>query len=182
MHGPLPANGQIEMRGRLANVYDKGQAALLEIEVSSSVFSATYNIFLPGRGGFGGERGAAAAPRETIELVSETAFETDPDLAALYRLTGDRHPVHIDPAVAAANGFSRPILHGLCTLGIAARIVAGHVGAHPADLAKLEVRLAAPVLPGDTLVVMSGERDGLVAFEARVGEKTVLKSGKACFA
>lgn len=182
VHGPLPAAGSIEMTARVANVYDKGKAALVEIEVTSSVFSATYNIFLPGLGGFGGERGASAGAAEPVELVHETEFETDRDLAALYRLTGDRHPVHIDPAVAEANGFPRPILHGLCTLGIAARIVAGQVGAHPADLAELEVRLAAPVLPGDTLVVASGERDGLVSFEARVGETIVLSGGKARFA
>jgi acyl dehydratase len=182
VHGPLPVGGSIEMAARVANVYDKGKAALVEIEVTSSVFSATYNIFLPGLGGFGGERGASTGAAEPVELVHETEFGIDHDLAALYRLTGDRHPVHIDPAVAEANGFPRPILHGLCTLGIAARIVAGQVGAHPADLTHLEVRLAAPVLPGDTLVVASGERDGLVSFEARVGDTTVLSGGKARFA
>jgi acyl dehydratase len=182
MHGPLPAGGAIEMAARVANVYDKGKAALVEIEVTSPVFSATYNIFMPGLGGFGGERGAPAAAGEPVELVDETSFETSADLAALYRLTGDRHPVHVDSAVAEAIGFTRPILHGLCTLGIAARIVAGQVGAHPAALTDLDVRLAAPVLPGDTLVVASGERDGLVSFEARVGETTVLSGGKARFA
>ncbi len=150
--------------------------------MTSSVFSATYNIFLPGLGGFGGERGASAVAGEPVELVNETTFATDGDLAALYRLTGDRHPVHIDSAVAQANGFPQPILHGLCTLGIAARIVAGQVGAHPAELTELEVRLAAPVLPGDTLVVVSGESDGVVTFEARAGDNTVLSGGKARFA
>ncbi len=181
VHGPLPAGGSIEMTGRIANVYDKGKAALVEIEVSSTVFSATYNIFLPGLGGFGGERGASAQAADPVEMVDETSVETSRDLAALYRLTGDRHPVHIDSDVARANGFERPILHGLCALGIAARVVARQVGAHPADLAELEVRLAAPVLPGDTLVVVSGQRDGVVAFEARVGDTTVLSGGKARF-
>jgi acyl dehydratase len=181
VHGPLPVGGSIEMTGRIANVYDKGKAALVEIEVRASVFSATYSIFLPGLGGFGGERGASAVAGTPVELVNETTFETGFDLAALYRLTGDRHPVHIDGAVAEANGFARPILHGLCTLGIAARIVAKQIGAHPAGLAELDVRLASPVLPGDTLEVLSGERDGVVSFEARVGETTVLSSGKARF-
>jgi acyl dehydratase len=90
--------------------------------------------------------------------------------------------VHIDPEVAQANGFERPILHGLCTLGIAARTFAEQVGAHPADLAELEVRLAAPVLPGDTLEVRSGVNDGVVLFETAVGETTVLKGGRARFA
>lgn len=182
VHGPMPASGSLEMAGRIAAVYDKGKAAVVEIEVTSSVFSATYNIFLPGLGGFGGERGPSAPPADPIELVEETTFVTSPDLAALYRLTGDRHPVHIDPDVAAAGGFERPILHGLCTLGIAARIVADQVGVHPADLTALDVRLAAPVLPGDTIVMASGTRDGHVAFEARVGDTVVLSGGKARFA
>lgn len=182
VHGPLPVNGSVEMTGRIAAVYDKGKAALVEIEVSSSVFSATYNIFLPGLGGFGGERGASAPAGEPVELVNETTFETSPHLAALYRLTGDRHPVHIDSAVAEANGFERPILHGLCTLGIAARTVASQVGTHPADLVELEARLAAPVLPGDKVQVFSVEHAGVVHFEARVGKTVVLSGGRARFA
>lgn len=182
VHGPLSVHGSIEMHAKISNVYDKGKAALVEIEVTSSAFSATYNIFLPGLGGFGGERGASTVSGDPVELIHETTFETSADLAALYRLTGDRHPVHIDPSVAESNGFPRPILHGLCTLGIAARIVAEQVGANPADLVELDVRLAAPVLPGDNLVVVSGEGDGVVHFETRVGESTVLSGGRVRFA
>lgn len=182
MHDPLPVGSSIKMSGRIANVYDKGKAALIEIEASSSVFSATYGIFLPGLGGWGGDSGASARLDEPIDFTHETRFVTSPDLAALYRLTGDRHPVHIDPAVAEANNFARPILHGLCTLGIAMRIVALQTAVHPADLAELAVRLTAPVLPGDTLAVVSGEGGGVVQFGARVGETTVLSSGRARFA
>lgn len=182
MHGSLPASGEVPMTGRIANVYDKGKAALVEIEVGAPVFSASYNIFLPGLGGWGGDRGPASAATEPAEWTQTSTFVTDRDLAALYRLTGDRHPVHIDPAVAAANGFERPILHGLCTLGIAARVVAGQVGVHPAELRELEVRLAAPVLPGDSLQIASREAAGTVHFEARVGDTTVLSGGKARFA
>lgn len=182
LHRPMPREGRIEMTGRIAAVQDKGKAALVEVEVTSEVFSATYHIFLPGMGGWGGERGTKNAPAEVPELVRSTAFATSPDLAALYRLTGDRHPVHIDPETAAANGFDRPILHGLCTLGIAARVAAGQQGVHPASLQELEVRLAAPVLPGDTVEVRSAERDGTVFFDALVGETTVLSGGRARFA
>lgn len=181
MHQAMPTHGEIPMTGRIGQVLDKGKAAVVEIEVESPVFTATYNIFLPGLGGWGGERGASAPPAERVEKPNTTAFATSEDLAALYRLTGDRHPVHIDPAVASSNGFDRPILHGLCTLGIASRIVAEQVGAHPADLRELDVRLAAPVLPGDQLEVVSGEDDGAVHFEAMVGESTVLKGGTARF-
>lgn len=181
VHGPLPASGEIAMTGRISTVLDKGKAALVQIEVTSQAFSATYDIFLPGMGGWGGERGASAAAGDPVEFVHSDEQVTGHGLAALYRLTGDRHPVHIDPEIAAANGFERPILHGLCTLGIAARIVADQVGAHPADLVELGVRLAAPVLPGQTIEVLSGTDGGLVHFEARVGEVVVLKGGTARF-
>ncbi|SHK38462.1 N-terminal half of MaoC dehydratase [Pseudonocardia thermophila] len=178
IHRPLPASGSIPMTGRVANVYDKGKAAVVEIEVSSEVFSTVYTIFLPGLGGWGGDRGPAADRGEPVPPTTWTTFATSPNLAALYRLTGDRHPVHIDPDVATANGFDRPILHGLCTLGITARIVAGQVGAHPAGLEWLDARLAAPVLPGDTLEIGSGTRDGLAYLTARSGDMTVL-TGRA---
>lgn len=185
VHQPLPAAGEIEMTARIAGVLDKGKAALVQIEVTSRYFSATYDIFLPGLGGWGGERGPSAPAAEPVELDNAFVVSTDENLAALYRLTGDRHPVHIDPQIAAANGFDRPILHGLCTLGIAARTIAEQVGRHPADLVELEVRLAAPVLPGDAIEVRSGVEegagDGLVLFEANVGDTTVLKGGRARF-
>jgi hypothetical protein len=181
VRGALPTSGEVPMTGRVANVYDKGKAAIVEIEVESAAFSATYNIFLPGMGGFGGDRGPSSGGGDPVELTRTSMFTTGRDLAALYRLTGDRHPVHIDPEVAGANGFERPILHGLCTLGIAARIVADQAGVHPAELSELDVRLAAPVLPSDTLEIASGDADGVVHFEARVGDTTVLSGGKARF-
>lgn len=181
VHKPLPATGSITMTGRLANVYDKGKASLVEVEVSSEYFDAFYGIFLPGTGGWGGDRGPSSAAGETPELATVTSFETSPDHAALYRLTGDRHPIHIDPEVAGANGFDRPILHGLCTLGIAAVEIAAHVGAHPADLRELSTRLAAPVLPGDTVDVASAVSGSTVHFEGRVGETKVLAGGTATF-
>ncbi|MGI9336074.1 MAG: MaoC/PaaZ C-terminal domain-containing protein, partial [Gammaproteobacteria bacterium] len=109
-------------------------------------------------------------------------FVTCRSQAALYRLTGDRHPIHVDTEVARRNGFERPILHGLCTLGIAARLSAGAVGAHPADLQHLQTRFAAPVMPGDRIELSGcGDAYGL-AFEATVNDTVVLKGGRAAFA
>lgn len=181
VHKPLPTSGTIMMTGRVANVFDKGKASIVEIEAASEFFTATYNIFLPGLGGWGGERGASSPKAERPAPTNSTEFQTTPNLAALYRLTGDRHPVHIDPSVAAANGFDRPILHGLCTLGIAAREIAEHVGAHPADLQELEVRLSAPVLPGQKLGVTSASHDGMVYFDGTAEEAGVLSGGTARF-
>jgi acyl dehydratase len=91
------------------------------------------------------------------------------------------HPIHIDPEVAQANSFERPILHGLCTLGIAARMIAEAAGAHPADLKELEARLSSPVLPGDIIEVTANTISSGLNFEARVGSTLVLKGGRATF-
>lgn len=181
VHRPLPTSGSIEMRGGVAHVFDKGKAALVEIEVASECFTATYTIFLPGMGGWGGDRGPSASPAADMAFTQATETGTSPELAALYRLTGDLHPVHIDPEVARANGFPRPILHGLCTLGISARIVASQHGAHPADLGYLEARLTSPVLPGDSLTVASGRWDDGIHFRTLSNGEVVLGGGKAVF-
>lgn len=146
------------------------------------VFSAACDILLPGLDGWRGKGGARAPVTEPVDPEHHSTVETGKDLAAVYRVTGDRHPIHIDPEVARANGFDRTILHVLCTLGIAARTIAEQVGAHPADFTELEVRLAGPVLPGDTIDIRSGERDAAASFEAAVGETTVLRAGRAQFA
>lgn len=181
MKQPLPASGDLIMSGRIGSVLDKGKAAMVDVVVDAAQFTATYSIFLPGLGGWGGSRGPRGESREPPRLEHQTLYATDPDLAMLYRLTGDRHPVHIDPAVAAANGFDRPILHGLCTLGITARVIAEQVGRHPADLESLSVRLSAPVLPGEHLMVCAGGPVDAVAFETTVGDHAVLTAGRATF-
>jgi acyl dehydratase len=108
---------------------------------------------------------------------------TRPDQALLYRLTGDSHPVHVDPEVAAAMGYPRPILHGLCTLGIAARVAAEAVSAHPAGLRTLTARLVAPVLPGDDLTIrVDALGNGEVAFDAATAEAGAVTNGRASFA
>lgn len=180
VHAAMPPSGVVELQGRIGAVWDKGKSAVVDIEVRCPQFTATYSIFLLGAGGWGGERGPAADPSDVAHTWS-AEHTTRQDLAALYRLTGDRHPVHIDPEVASAYGFSRPILHGLCTLGIAARMVAGATGAHPCDLTALEARFATPVFPGDTLQISAGTTGNWVHFDARVGDATVLSNGRADF-
>lgn len=183
LHRPMPACGSIETNARVAGVWDKGKAALLDITVESEVFTASYGIYLPGLGGWGGERGPSPSTDGSATGPTwHSQFATSPNQAVLYRLTGDRHPIHIDMEVARRNGFERPILHGLCTLGIAARLSACATGAHPADLKRLQARLAAPVMPGDR-IELSGCGDAQdLTFEATVNDTVVLKGGRATFA
>ena len=96
-------------------------------------------------------------------------------------MTGDLHPIHIDPVVAQTNNFERPILHGLCTLGIVARMISESVGANPANLKKLEARLSSPVIPGDLIEVIADYNTNDINFEASVGTISVIKSGRALF-
>lgn len=182
MRRPLPASGAIEMSGTVTHVWDKGSAALVEVEVSSDYFVATYVLFVAGAGGFGGDRGPASATAPTEgEPTWTTRVATTLDQAALYRLTGDRHVLHIDPERARAAGFERPILHGLCTLGAVVLDLARVTGRDATQVASLGARFSAPVLPGATidLAAWSGESTRYVASVEGVG--TVL-SGSVAFA
>ena len=180
LHAPMPRHGAFEARGRIAEVWDTGKAAIVTVVVECETFTARYGIFLPGRGGWGGERGPSAS-RQEWQPCWQGCHATDRSRAALYRLTGDLHPIHIDVEVARANGFDRPILHGLCTLGIAARMLAEPAGAHPSELRRLEARLAAPVMPGDAIDVTADGRGTDLLFQAKVGETAVLTGGRAEF-
>ncbi|MCO5316798.1 MAG: enoyl-CoA hydratase [Solirubrobacterales bacterium] len=181
---PFPREVSMPSSGRVSAVWDKGRATVIEIEVESELFRAGYTIFIPGLGGWGGERGPSGAPADEFEPVWSVERDVRPDAAALYRLTGDRHPVHIDPEVAAAGGFDRPILHGLATLGMAALEVADAADSHPADLTALDARFAAPVLPGESLKFRAGPvENGTVPFVVESGGGTVaLKDGRASYA
>lgn len=151
VRAPLPPAGELTMSAHVGAVWDKGSAAVFDVVVDSDYFRATWSIFAPGRGGFGGERGPGSPPAPDAPQDVETTLPTAENQAALYRLTGDRHLIHIDPAAAAAIGQPRPILHGLCTLAAATLRIAAVTGAHPADLVELSGRFAAPVLPGQQL-------------------------------
>jgi acyl dehydratase len=181
VHKPMPASGDFAMTGHIRAVWDKGKASLVEIVADSEYFSAGYSIFLPGQGGWGGERGPASPVHDLGKPDWTGSFATWPNQAAIYRLTGDLHPIHIDTKVAQANNFSRPILHGLCTLGIVAREIAQAQDAHPCDLVYLNARLAAPVLPGDRVDILVAKENEKLGFEANTSDAVVLKGGTALF-
>ncbi len=180
---PLPPSGTIELSGRVSAVWDKGTASIFDIEVACPYFRAVYSIFAPGMGGWGGERGpkTAQSPETRPSLVGQV--QTWTEQAALYRLTGDRHLIHIDPGAARVIGQPRPILHGLCTLAAAVRELATMLGAEPWSLETLQGRFAAPVLPGEQLTVEAWDPDssGLVPFRVSRGDVAVVDAGLVRF-
>lgn len=180
--GELPSSGEVAMRARVGRVWDKGRAAVFEVEVETGYSLATWSIFAPGAGGFGGERGPSAPPASEQEPDGVSEVATASNQAALYRLLGDRHHMHIDPEAARAAGQPRPFLHGLCSVAATTLDLAHALGRHPADLRELDVRFAAPVFPGDRLSVARWrEVDDSVAFSASVDDRQVLTGGRASF-
>ncbi|MEZ5077608.1 MAG: MaoC/PaaZ C-terminal domain-containing protein [Solirubrobacterales bacterium] len=181
---PLPPAGELELSGRVSAVWDKGSAALFEVEVRCRQFRSVASVFAPGQGGWGGERGPSARRDPERPPSRRTSVRTAPDQAALYRLTGDKHLIHVDPAAAEAIGVPRPILHGLCTLGLSVRELAGLFGAHPADLTALECRFLAPVLPGERLEVSAWDPAGAgdpVSFSVLSAGAVAIGGGSAAF-
>lgn len=178
---PMPPRGEVTMTASVGEVWDKGSAAVLEVVVRSDYFVATWSLFAPGAGGFGGDRGPGKPAALKGAPTMTGRFETTPNQAALYRLMGDLHPIHIDPAAASRVGQPRPILHGLCTLGAAVLDVARLIGAHPADLQSLDGRFATAIFPGDDaeLRVFGAGRE--VTFEMVRDGKPVIANGAAGF-
>ena len=158
----IPPEGEIESTGRVSAIWDKGKGAVVEMESESTLVATgkpllktRMSAFIRGEGGFGGERGPSAkfeAPSRAPD--HEVTYETRADQALLYRLSGDRNPLHSDPSFAKMGGFDTPILHGLCTYGFTGRALLHTVcGSDPARFKSMEGRFSKPVMPGDDLIV-----------------------------
>ncbi len=179
VHKALPREGELRLAARVGDVWDKGSAAVFDVIVECEQFIATWSLFAPGFGGFGGERGPSRPAEEERPAPAEGIVQTFAEQAVLYRLTGDRHHIHVDPDASARIGQPTPILHGLCTLATSALSIARQVGAHPAELTDLAGRFSGPVIPGDALALRTWE-DG--SFDLRRGETVVISEGKAVYA
>jgi acyl dehydratase len=184
---PLPPSGNARAVSRIVEVWDKGKAAVVVLETSvtaldgSPLWTQRRSIFARGEGGFGGERGpstSVAAPERAPDV--ELEMPTLPQQALLYRLCGDRNPLHSDPEFAAAAGFPRPILHGLCTFGITCKaIVDACLDSDVSRVASYGARFAGVVFPGETLRAGVWKEDGrLVASVVAPGrDNAVVLSG-----
>lgn len=159
LRAPIPAGGTVRASSRVAEVWDKGKAAVIVTETAvtdptgAPLWTATSQIWARGEGGFGGPAGPAtswAVPERAPDEVLESP--TSPHTAALYRLNGDRNPLHIDPEFARAAGFERPILHGLASYGIVAKAVIDELLDGDASRVRdYAVRFAGVLLPGETI-------------------------------
>jgi acyl dehydratase len=189
----LPVEGELEAVTEVVGVYDKGSGALVVTETTASLaddgqplFTTSSGAFIRGEGGFGGERGPSsrfAAPERAPDHV--VAYPTRTDQALLYRLSGDRNPLHSDPKFAAMAGFDRPILHGLCTYGFTGRgLLHALCAGDPARFRSMTGRFSSPVFPGETLTVriwVEGEGSALFQTTGDDG-RVVLDAGQVTFA
>ena len=185
LHGSLPAGGRLLADGRVVAAFDKGPArgAVVHLETilrrqdtGDPVATAAIVAVLRGDGGYGGPSGTIPGPPMLPDRVADhlVLSRTHPNQALLYRLTGDENPIHADPDLAQALGFDRPILHGLCTYGIACHAVLRVAcGLDPGCLAELVLKFSAPVLPGDTIQTQLWMESEYVLFGCSAIERNV---------
>ncbi|SFO34622.1 Acyl dehydratase [Pseudonocardia ammonioxydans] len=185
---PLPVEGSARVTATVTEVLDKGSGALVrtaaeavDARTGAPLASTVRTLFLGGEGGFGGPRGAQApSPVPDRAPDHEVTYRTGPAQALLYRLTGDRNPLHSDPAFAARGGFDRPILHGMCTYGYTARALVATVCDGDAErLVAMDARFTRPVLPGQALTVSVWRTGSGAAFRTAVDGEVVLDRGTA---
>ncbi|MGH9305934.1 MAG: MaoC/PaaZ C-terminal domain-containing protein [Acidimicrobiales bacterium] len=163
LHGELPPRGTVRTSSEVVGIYDKGKAAVIAVEsvaidikTDQPLFTNRMSVFIRGEGGWGGDRGPSAGDNAVPERAPDevVTYETRPDQALLYRLSGDRNPLHSDPSFAAMAGFDRPILHGLCTYGFTGRaLLHALCDSDPARFKSMSGRFSKPVYPGDILTV-----------------------------
>ncbi len=179
LHRPLPTSAAIQNEARVAGIYDKGKAALIVLEVATReqngepLFTNRFTIFARGEGGFGGDPGPKAqheVPNRAPDAVVESP--TMPHQALIYRLSGDKNPLHCDPEFAQLAGFDRPILHGLCSFGIVCKAVVDTLLDGAVDkVAAYGARFSGVVFPGETIVTSMWREGGKIVISAKTKER-----------
>ena len=159
LHRPLPVEAKLKTSAHIPEIYDKGKAALVILEAQAKdeadgqpLYTNRISLFIRGEGGFGGDSGPKvgnAAPERAPDGVVER--KTLPQQALIYRLSGDKNPLHADPEFAKLGGFDTPIIHGLCSYGIACKAIVDEVlGGDVAQVARYQARFAGVAFPGET--------------------------------
>lgn len=197
LHDEVPVSGAVSTVAEVTAIWDKGKGAVVEFTSRSSLvgadgtvgdplFDVTMSAYIRGEGGWGGERGPSGPqnvppdrdPDHRVDLT------TRPEQALIYRLSGDRNPLHSDPSFAALAGFDRPILHGLCTYGFTGRALLGELCEHdPARMRSMGGRFSSPVMPGEDLTVeIWRTEEGTALFRTLAsGDRVVIDAGLATY-
>ncbi len=176
---PIPTGAKLTTVGKVSHIYDKGKGAVVIIDSvtktakGEELFINQSAVFLRGEGGFGGERGPNPGnepPARDPDVIHEE--KTLPHQALIYRLSGDRNPLHSDPSFAAMGGFDKPILHGLCSFGFVGRaVLERYCGSDPAKFKSIRVRFSSHVFPGETIVTKMWKEGNKVFFTASTKER-----------
>lgn len=186
IHHPMTVSGEVISKNRVIEIIDKGQGRGAIITTERKLYHAdggellatmVSSSFARADGGFGGPVVKSPAPHAIPSRDPDftVEFGTLPQAALIYRLSGDDSAIHADPKIASEFGFARPILHGLCTFGIAARaIIAAFCKSNPYQLQEMTVRFSAPVYPGETIRTELWREDATISFRASVVERNVL--------
>jgi acyl dehydratase len=194
LHREIPVSGELEAVSEITAVYDKGKGAVVVtdstttlVETGEPLVSTRMSAYIRGEGGFGGDRGPSGTPNQAPERAPDKSatVQTRTDQALLYRLSGDRNPLHSDPAFAAMGGFDRPILHGLCTYGFTGRALLHLVcDGDPARFKGMDARFSSPVMPGEALTInVWGDGDGTSVFQTLGGDgRVVIDAGRVTYA
>ena len=196
LYRPLPMAAELLTSSRVASVHDRGagRGAVIRMAMDgrlkrddTAMFTIESTLIARGDGGFGGPSGSLAAPHKLPARDPDLSCDLPirPDQALLYRLIGDRNPLHADPSVARAAGFDAPILHGLCTYGIACRAILITICDYDFTLINgFQARFSAPVYPGDILTTDMWQERNVVSFRCHVKSRksVVLNNGKCLLA
>ncbi|MBG01543.1 MAG: enoyl-CoA hydratase [Acidimicrobiaceae bacterium] len=186
LHKSLPTSATVLSTSKISNIFDKEKAALVILETTAvdsadgePMFTNISKLFFRGEGGWGGDRGPTERfefpDREADQIIS---YSTRPDQALLYRLNGDRNPLHSDPSFAALGGFPKPILHGLCTYGFTGRALLHAVcGSEPEKFHSMAGRFSSPVIPGEDLEIHIWIDGKQAKFRTLASDRVVLDNG-----
>lgn len=187
LHRPIPVEAEVTVQDKVVAMYDKGKAAVVVTEAETKLKSGELlwttrsSVFIRGEGGWDGDRGPSGPQNVPPERTPdhEVTLQTSPDQAFVYRLSGDRNPLHTDPSFAAIGGFDRPILHGLCSYGFTGRaLLAALCNNDVTKFHHIEGRFSSPVMPGDALTVrMWTITAGETVFTTSVGDRVVIDQG-----
>lgn len=192
LHRPIPPDAKAKGVGKITEVWDKGKAAVMTMEGTVSdddgpIFTNKATLFVREAGGFGGDRGPSTKgvnvppDRDPDHVIEDLTL---PQQAAIYRLSGDRNPMHIDPDFAKMGGFDKPFLHGLCSFGFGCRaLLKALCNNDPANFKSMQGRFADQVWMGDNLITkvwIMGDGEALFQMETQTGN-VVLSQARATY-